>query len=60
MIVPARRTSRARRDQRRAHRALREPARANCPQCGEPRAPHRVCQNCGFYRDRTVIETDED
>jgi large subunit ribosomal protein L32 len=60
MIVPARRTSRARRDQRRAHHALPSPARSNCPQCNEPRAPHRVCRNCGTYRGRTVIETDED
>jgi large subunit ribosomal protein L32 len=60
MIVPARRTSRARRDLRRSHHALSQPARSNCPQCNEPRAPHRVCRNCGFYRDRTVIETEED
>lgn len=60
MIVPARRTSRARRDLRRSHHALSEPARSNCPQCNEPRAPHRVCRNCGFYRDRTVLETEED
>jgi large subunit ribosomal protein L32 len=60
MIVPARRTSRARRDLRRSHHALSQPARASCPQCNEPRAPHRVCRNCGFYRDRTVIVTEED
>ena len=60
MIVPARRTSRARRDLRRSHHALSQPARSNCPQCNEPRAPHRVCKNCGFYRDRTVIQTEED
>jgi large subunit ribosomal protein L32 len=60
MIVPARRTSRARRDLRRSHHALSQPARSNCPQCNEPRAPHRVCKNCGFYRDRTVLETEED
>jgi large subunit ribosomal protein L32 len=60
MIVPARRTSRARRDLRRSHHALSRPARSNCPQCNEPRAPHRVCRNCGFYRGRTVLETEED
>lgn len=60
MIVPKRRTSRARRDKRRSHLALEPPARSVCPQCREPKAPHRVCGHCGFYRDRTVIETDED
>ena len=60
MIVPARRTSRARRDLRRSHHAMSNPAQAKCPQCNEPRAPHRVCRNCGHYRGRTVIETEED
>jgi large subunit ribosomal protein L32 len=60
MIVPARRTSRARRDLRRSHHALSDPPKATCPQCNEPRAPHRVCRNCGHYNGRTVIETEED
>ena len=60
MIVPKRRTSRARRDKRRSHHALAQPANSPCPQCSAPRAPHRVCGSCGFYRDRTVVETDED
>ena len=60
MIAPKRLTSRARRDKRRAHDALRPSAQATCPQCNAPRRPHHVCGQCGFYRDRTVIETDED
>lgn len=60
MAVPKSRTSKARRDRRRAHDALRPAARADCPQCHEPRLPHRVCRNCGFYGGRTVLETDED
>ena len=58
MAVPKRRTSRSRRDMRRAHDALPAPARSLCPQCNEPKVPHRVCANCGWYRDRTVIETE--
>lgn len=60
MAVPKRRTSRARRDKRRSHHALAKPARADCPQCKAPREPHRVCASCGHYRDRTVIETEEE
>jgi len=60
MIAPKRRTSRARRDKRRAHDSLRHPALAPCPQCSAPRQPHRVCGQCGFYRDRVVVATDED
>lgn len=60
MAVPKRRTSRARRNSRAAHHALQQPARSNCPQCGEPKRPHRVCTHCGSYRGREVIQTDEE
>ena len=60
MAVPKRRTSRSRRDQRRAHDALANPPRSVCPQCKEPKLPHRVCPNCGTYRGREVVQTDED
>ena len=60
MAVPKRRTSKAKRDKRRAHDAMRTPPRSNCPQCGEPKLPHRVCGNCGTYRGREVIQTDEE
>ncbi len=58
MAVPKRRTSSARRDKRRAHDGLALPARSRCPQCGEPKLPHRVCANCGTYRGREVVKTD--
>ena len=60
MAVPKRRTSRSRRDKRRSHDSLSQPARSDCPQCGAPRMPHRVCGSCGFYRDKVVIETDDE
>ena len=60
MIVPKRRTSRSKRNKRRSHHALSAPPQSTCPSCGSPKAPHRVCGNCGTYRDRTVVETDED
>jgi len=60
MAVPKRRTSRAKRDLRRSHDALGFPARSRCPQCGEPKRPHRVCANCGTYRGREVVQTEEE
>jgi large subunit ribosomal protein L32 len=60
MAVPKRRTSRSRLDQRRAHDALTNPPRSVCPQCKEPKLPHRVCPHCGSYRGREVLQTDED
>lgn len=60
MAVPKRRTSRSRRNKRRSHDSLAAPAQADCPQCGAPRLPHRICGKCGFYRDKTVVEIDEE
>jgi large subunit ribosomal protein L32 len=60
MAVPKGKTSRSKRDKRRSHHALGSGARSICPQCQEPKLPHRVCGNCGSYRGREVIQTDEE
>lgn len=60
MAVPKRKTSKSKRDMRRSHDALATPAHSNCPQCGAPKVPHRICASCGSYKGRTVIEIDED
>jgi len=56
MPNPKRRHSKARRDKRRAHDALPMPPSSKCPNCGEPKLPHRVCAHCGQYRGRDVIQ----
>ena len=58
MPNPKRRHSKARTSKRRAHDFLTAPSTTTCPQCSEPKLPHRVCLNCGYYRDREVIEVD--
>ncbi len=58
--LPKRKTSRTRRDQRRAHDALKAKNLVQCSNCGEMRLPHRVCPNCGFYKGREVVEIKED
>ena len=55
MAVPKKKTSQARRDQRRAHHAIKRLNLVACPNCGEPRVPHRVCPECGYYKNRTVV-----
>ena len=60
MAVPKSRTSKGKRDRRRAHDALRPPALSVCPACGAPKLPHRVCPACGSYKARTIIEQDEE
>jgi large subunit ribosomal protein L32 len=55
MAVPKKKTSQARRDQRRAHHALEKLGLVACPNCGELHVPHRVCHECGYYKGRTVV-----
>ncbi|WP_432665145.1 50S ribosomal protein L32 [Wukongibacter baidiensis] len=59
MAVPKRKTSKARRDKRRASNIkMTAPNIVNCPQCHEPKLPHRVCGECGYYGDKEVIKVD--
>ncbi len=58
MAVPKRKTSRAVRDSRRATHNLSAPAASVCPQCHEPKLPHRVCPSCGYYRGREIVDTE--
>ncbi|NLI99261.1 50S ribosomal protein L32 [bacterium] len=55
MPVPKRRHSNTRTRKRRTHWKLNAPAISLCPQCKQPKQPHRVCTNCGFYGDQEVI-----
>ena len=56
--VPKKRTSRARRDQRRSHHALSAPTLVECPECGTMKPSHVVCPDCGTYAGRQVVEVD--
>jgi large subunit ribosomal protein L32 len=58
MPNPKRRHSKARTSKRRAHDHLTVPAATTCQQCGADKLPHRVCTECGYYRDREVIEVE--
>lgn len=60
MGVPKKKTSKARRDKRNAHRALSGPALSRCPQCKEMKLPHRICPSCGTYHDRAVLTFEEE
>lgn len=54
MANPKRRHSKARTHKRRAHDALKPAGSSECPQCHEPKLPHRVCAHCGYYKGRQV------
>ncbi len=55
MPAPKNKSSRARRDKRRANWKLTVPGLVECPQCHEMKMPHRVCPICGFYNGKSVI-----
>lgn len=55
MANPKNRTSRTRTRLRRANLKTAVPNTNACPQCHEPKMPHRVCSNCGYYKGREVI-----
>ena len=54
MAVPKRKTSKSRRDKRRAQHAISAPRVNICPQCHSPKRPHRVCPVCGTYKGREI------
>ncbi|MCE5195588.1 MAG: 50S ribosomal protein L32 [Negativicutes bacterium] len=58
--VPKSKTSKARRDSRRANSfRLGVPGLAECPQCHKPKLSHRVCPNCGYYNGKEVVTVQE-
>jgi len=59
MAVPKRKTSRSRRNRRRAHDAIKVPNLVPCPTCHELRLSHTVCPNCGSYRGQQVVKIEE-
>jgi large subunit ribosomal protein L32 len=50
------RHTRAHTGKRRSHHALKGARFTSCPKCGAKHLMHRVCQACGTYRGRVVID----
>ena len=59
MPNPKSRHTRARRDKRRANWKLELSGLSVCPQCQEPKLPHRVCMSCGSYNGKKILEVVE-
>jgi len=56
MAVPKKKVSNARRNNRRSHDSLKSSAYEECSNCGEQKRPHHVCESCGAYNGRDVME----
>jgi len=55
MVIRMRHT-RAHTKNRRSHHGLEAPTLATCSNCGSHHRPHHMCQECGFYKGRLVID----
>ena len=57
-ICPKNKSSKARRDKRRANWKMSAPNLVKCSKCGELMMPHRVCKACGSYNKREIVSVD--
>lgn len=55
MGVPKQRKTKARQGNRRSHHALSSMVFSLCAKCGKDVLPHRLCENCGTYRQREFV-----
>ncbi|WP_339023088.1 50S ribosomal protein L32 [Spiroplasma endosymbiont of Crioceris asparagi] len=59
MAVPFRKTSKAAKNKRRSHLNLKSIAIVSCTNCGAMIKPHRVCKECGYYKEKEVIKVED-
>jgi len=41
---------------RRSHHAIKDKRLIKCSKCSADSLPHSICGNCGFYRQREVVD----
>ena len=60
MAVPFRRTGKTRKSKRRTHYKLTLAGVHTCPNCGAVTKSHRACRECGYYKDKVVVNRTKD
>ena len=55
-MVNRMRATRAHRDNRRSHHALDDVRLSKCVNCGAPHIRHTMCEKCGTYKGKKVID----
>ena len=58
-ICPKNKSSKGRRDKRRANWKMSAPTLVKCSKCGALMMPHRVCKACGSYNKKQVKRKEE-
>lgn len=56
MALPAKKIPRKKTRQRWAHYALDKLNLIKCSHCGKPVLPHHVCEFCGYYKGKPLIQ----
>lgn len=59
MSTPVKRHTKAARNSRRSHFALKNAGAVNCADCGAATMPHQACQACGKYKGKKVINVEK-
>ena len=58
-ICPRNKSSKARRDKRRANWKMSAMNLVKCSKCGALVMPHRVCKACGSYNKKEIIKVED-
>ena len=59
VAVPKRKTTPSRKGKRRSHHAQFAINSIECPNCGEFKLAHHVCNSCGYYNKKEIIDKTE-
>ena len=58
-ICPKNKSSKGRRNKRRANWKMGAMNLIKCSKCGELTLSHRVCKNCGTYNQREIVAMED-
>lgn len=59
MAEPKKRTNNSKQGMRRMHDKVFSGTIVYCEKCHEPKEMHKVCYNCGTYKNKIVIDLNE-
>lgn len=60
MGVPKRRQYKSRKNMRRSEwMKIAAPGLVSCPKCHALKMSHRVCPECGYYKDKAVVNVEK-
>ncbi len=59
MAEPKKRTNKSKRGMRRMAIKAKSPSITYCSNCDEAVKNHQICDNCGFYGGKKVIDLDD-